>query len=364
MVYKSIYETLRAEIRSGLYDGAGKLPSENALKERFGVERLTVRRAIDMLTDEGLVVKRPGVGHILAAQAAKFGGRVKPPVKGAAQNRNILFVTLAEHGSGGAAERFHLSLSRAFEKRLSESGYNLVFKSLQSGDRLKEGIDGARPAAVIFDSFLREDMYADALFAKLPCISVNHYTPLMTSVVSNNADGAYAAAKTLLDAGHGRIAVVIGKRNYQTCLERMAGVQSIYAKRNKHLEEKYVVDGDWSFGSGVRAGGYILSLPAAERPSAVFAFNDDMAYGCRSALEKGGCKIPEDISLIGFDKSGRYDDIFPPVTTVDVNLDAMADCAAWYLLCRVQGAAPEIPVKIQIDTNLRDNGTVAPFVKK
>ncbi|MDR3317996.1 MAG: GntR family transcriptional regulator [Clostridiales bacterium] len=358
MVYKEIYETLRLEIENGAYNENGVLPSEHALTERFDAVRETVRRAIRMLADEGLVVKRMGFGTVLTSHVAKAGAHIKKPQAAAAQRKNILFVTMDGHLSGDAAEQFHLNLSRLFERRLSEQGYNLVLKSVAAGERLKGAIDGARPAAVIFDSYVREDLYADALFAKLPCISVNHYTPLMTSIVSNNADGAYNAAKALMQAGHERVAYIIGKRNYQTCLKRLAGVQRLYTKNGKTLDERYIIDGDWSFGSGAKAGEYILNMPDNERPTAVFAFNDDMAYGCRSVFERNGVNVPDDVSIIGFDKSIRYDGIFAPITTVDVNLDAIVECAGWYLLYRLKGDAPQMPIKIQIETKIFDSGTV------
>jgi DNA-binding LacI/PurR family transcriptional regulator len=69
--------------------------------------------------------------------------------------------------------------------------------------------------------------------------------------------------------------------------------------------------------------------------------------------------VPGDISIAGFDKSDHYKAMFPPITTVDVNLDTIVDYACWYLSSSLSGWAPRIPAKIQIDTNICDNGTTA-----
>jgi LacI family transcriptional regulator len=99
-------------------------------------------------------------------------------------------------------------------------------------------------------------------------------------------------------------------------------------------------------------------MKSAERPTAVFAFTDDMAYGCFNALERAGLSVPDDVSIVGFDKSDRYSGMFPPITTVDVNIDAIIDYACWYIFSRLRGMAPDKRAKIQIDTAIEDNGTI------
>jgi DNA-binding LacI/PurR family transcriptional regulator len=180
----------------------------------------------------------------------------------------------------------------------------------------------------------------------------------MTSIVSNNFDGAYKVAETLTGAGHRRIAFILGKRSHQTTMERLSGVQSLYMTQGFPLQEQYLLEGSWLFSSGVAAGERILAMKSTERPTAVFAFNDDMAYGCFNALQRGGLSVPGDISIVGFDKSDRYSAMFPPITTVDVNLDAIVDYACWYLADSLAGKPPKARAKIQIDTTISDNGTI------
>ena len=83
-----------------------------------------------------------------------------------------------------------------------------------------------------------------------------------------------------------------------------------------------------------------------------------MAFGCLSCFEKHGIAVPEDISIVGFDKTERYQSIFGPITTVDVNIDALVEYACWYLSGRISNTAPMTRVKIDIDVTIVDNGTV------
>jgi DNA-binding LacI/PurR family transcriptional regulator len=180
----------------------------------------------------------------------------------------------------------------------------------------------------------------------------------MTSGVSDTSGGAYQVVKNLLDAGHRRIAFILGKRSYNSCQERLRGITQIYAERGMELKDENIFTGDWLFGSGTEAASRILGMKAKERPTAVFAFNDDMAYGCYNGLTRGGVSVPDDISIAGFDKTDRYADMFPPISTVDVNLHAMVDYAAWFFMETLAGRAPGAIARIEIQTTFCDKGTI------
>ncbi|MCL2866937.1 MAG: GntR family transcriptional regulator [Clostridia bacterium] len=359
-VYMQIYSILLTEIQNGAYDETGMLPSEKELCGRFGVERNTVRKALQILVNEGRVSKKPGFGTVLTGDGGDPAGSAAP-AESELIRKNVLLVTYADyfHDNG---EYFHFKLVNGFEKSMSEMGYNLIFKSVDIDAGIREIIQHTLPVAIIYDSYMHDDLYREGLETGVPCISINHYTPLMTSVVSNNFDGAYKVAKMLSQAGHKRIAVITGKRNYQTNIERMSGLQKLYLKEDAVTNEMLVLDGDWLFSSGVKAGEQILSMPATKRPTAVFAFNDDMAFGCYSCFERAGIRVPEDISIVGFDKSDRYHYIFPGITTVDVNVSAMIEYTCWILSEHLNGTAPRYNTKIQMDTTLCDNGTIRTLI--
>ncbi|MCL2096834.1 MAG: GntR family transcriptional regulator [Oscillospiraceae bacterium] len=344
-VFRQIYKILRSEITGGIYNNPRKLPSEKELKLRFGVERNTVRNALKLLADEDFIIKAPGYGSKISAEKR-------------AGNKNILFITRQDEPQNDNGVYFHTKLLDGFGKISSHENYNLIYKSAGGDFDFANAIQSSGAEAVIFDSYNRTDLYNIANNLNIPRVSVNHYTPLVTSVVSNNFDGSYKIAELLHEAGHRRVAFITGKEDYQTTVERLGGVQSYYMKENIYLDKKYIIRGEWRFESGFAAGEKILAMKPEERPTAAFAFNDDMAFGCLSCFEKRGVSVPGEISLAGFDKSDRYASIFRPITTVDINIEAIIKYAYWYLLASIQKSAPSVCVKIQIDAVVCDNGTV------
>jgi DNA-binding LacI/PurR family transcriptional regulator len=357
-VFRQIYDILVLEMAGGIYPVNGKLPSEKDLCLRFDVERNTARKALQILVDEGRIVRVPGIGsRVLSLKAS--GKNPAPAARPASEAGGIIIlITQVDYLNSPDGESFHYRLIHSLEKRLSRLGYNLLFKPAGENGIVAETIRSAAPQGIIFDSFNHDAHYREAAGSGLPCVSVNHYTPLFTSIVSNNFDSAYRITERLTGAGHEKIAFITGKSSHQTNMERLSGIQTLYTSRGLALRGEYLIPSDWTFASGVLAAERILAMGAANRPTAVFAFNDDLAYGCYSVLERQGLKIPEDISIVGFDKSDRYNGVFPPITTVDVNMDAMVDYACWYLENCFSGQAPAARAKIQIDTTICDGGTI------
>jgi len=387
-VFRQIYLILLREINDGIYNSEKKLPSEKELCQRFGVERNTVRKALQILVNENRITRVPGIGTKLLEEnrrgrETETGSEQRTdfaPQRGSqdydsglsGQNKNasrkisrikqknniVLLITQVDYLHSHDNESFHYKLIHSFEKRLSRLGYNLLFKPIGQNGIVAETIRSAIPRGIIFDSYNPDSYYREAAGFGLPCVSVNHYTPLFTSIVSNNYEGAYRVTKELADAGHRRIAVITGKSSHQTNVERMNGVQTLCGSMGINLKNEYIISGDWTFGSGAEAAKKILGMKAAQRPTAVFAFNDDLAYGCYSALQAAGVSVPADISLAGFDKSDRYIGMFPPISTVDVNIQAIVDYSCWYLSSSLSGWTPEGKVKIHIDATFCDNGTI------
>ncbi|MDR0718373.1 MAG: GntR family transcriptional regulator [Treponema sp.] len=349
-IYRQIYQILLSELDSGLYDETAMMPSEKELCDRFDVERNTVRKALSLLVEEKRVIRRPGLGTELIRPGAPVGQNPVGPLS--------LFITQVDYLHAVGGESFHLRLIHNLNRRLGELGGAMLFKPVEQSGDITELICSVSAGGIIFDSFIEKNYYTQALKTGIPCISVNQYSPLMTSIVSDNFGGAYEAARQILDGGHERVAFILGKTSFDSCRERLRGIKQLYAERNLELRQEYLIQGDWLFSSGAAAAAQIAKMPEAERPTAVFAFNDDMAYGCYNALTRLGFRIPDDISIVGFDNSDRYADMFPPISTVDVNLPSIIEYAAWYLAESFTGRAPRQAVRIETQTVFCDKGTI------
>jgi LacI family transcriptional regulator len=149
-------------------------------------------------------------------------------------------------------------------------------------------------------------------------------------VVSKDRPACRAAAEHLIALGHTRIGFISGPAGYASTVERKAGFFEGLGAAGIDLPGACKVEGAYTFDSGYRAACQLLD--AAERPTAIFASNDEMATGVyRAALERG-LKIPGDLSLIGFDDSPIASWISPPLTTVRMAISEMGRSAADCLL--------------------------------
>lgn len=118
----------------------------------------------------------------------------------------------------------------------------------------------------------------------------------------------------LVELGHRRIAFVRGKEDQNATHERFAGYSDALAAAGISLDASLVMPGDFNFESGLEAGHALLAR--ADRPTAVFAANDDMAAGVLMAAHRMGLEIPRDVSIVGFDDSELAEKMWPALTTV------------------------------------------------
>jgi LacI family transcriptional regulator len=145
-----------------------------------------------------------------------------------------------------------------------------------------------------------------------------HYAP-GDSVIPDNVGGARAVARTLVDLGHRRIGVISGPANLTTTYDRLAGFRMGLAGAGIELDA--VVTGDFTRDGGELAVGQLLA--AVPDLTAIFALNDVMAIGALSGLRRLNRRVPQDISLAGFDDIPIARDLMPSLTTVRVPMAQM-----------------------------------------
>jgi len=179
--------------------------------------------------------------------------------------------------------------------------------------------------------------------ADVPLVAVGcgTRTPL-ASVAIDNAAGALAATRYLLDLGHETVHHVAGPASWLDAQERLDGwSQALRAAGAPQLEPLH---GDWSARSGYELGSQLSQLPGV---TAVFCANDQMALGLLRALSERGIRVPEDVSLVGFDDIPESAFFLPPLTTVRQDFGELGRRALRLLVDRItshQEPRPGIPV--------------------
>ena len=137
---------------------------------------------------------------------------------------------------------------------------------------------------------------------KMPFVMIDRHIEASecSSIIVDHMQGGYSATKHLLELGHRKIGCVTGPNNLQDSMERLRGYQKALSEWNIPYDDSLIFEGRYDRESGFAAAEYFI----LKKATAVFAFNDMSAYGVYSSLKQHGLKIPEDISLVG------YDDIF------------------------------------------------------
>jgi len=177
------------------------------------------------------------------------------------------------------------------------------------------------------------------------------------TVGATNWAGGRAATEHLTGLGHRRIGVITGPRNMLCSRARLDGYRTALEEVGVAVDEALIRPGDFMHESGFVAGTELLAL--AERPTAIFASNDTMALGVFEAARRRGLRIPEDLSVIGFDDLPEARWSPPPLTTIRQPLAEMGALAARTALRLARGESTDLP-RVELATELIVRESTAP----
>jgi LacI family transcriptional regulator len=155
------------------------------------------------------------------------------------------------------------------------------------------------------------------------------------SVVTNDREISAEMTRYLASLGHTRIAFITGHPSHKAVGNRYLGYRDGLEQSGLRFSEQLVAAGDSSIGSGEECAMQLLKT--GNRPTAIFAANDDMAAGVIRVADRLGIKVPDELSVAGFDDIALARQVYPALTTINQPLSAMAEHAAVALIASVQG---------------------------
>ncbi|MDN6146984.1 MAG: substrate-binding domain-containing protein [Atopostipes sp.] len=165
----------------------------------------------------------------------------------------------------------------------------------------------------------------------IPTVFVDKEVKGFTSVYSDNYKGAKIATEHLLELDHKKIAYIHGEGNGFVEKERYAGFEDTMITNEMEIPEEYIQSGGYYSSDGGRRA--MMKLLRLENPpTAVFVVGDEMAIGAIQAIKESGLKVPEDISIIGFDDIRLASYSEPPLTTIRQDKEKIGQTVALLII--------------------------------
>ncbi len=326
-LYQMIYEELRDSIHSGDIPGGSYLPSERELCDRFGVDRITVRRSLEMLVGDGLVEKRAGIGTVVK----EFPLKSLP----ATDVKNVVFVLpKSRNRVDRITEPFNTSLFYRIERECNVKGYSLIYETLGADENFAELGNGNQVSGLLLVSKYTDKQYEDCLRSGLPSVVVNNYQEGFVCVDADNTQGAYDAVNYLCGLGHRSVGIILGVEGVVT-RDRLEGYKRALDDNGIDWKQQVVAQGDWTFDGGYSAMAELLHS-GAKMPTSIFAMNDVTAIGAMEAARDEGINIPGDLSFIGFDDVEQCEYAHPKLTSVHVEINRIAQAACKHLFDSIE----------------------------
>lgn len=213
--------------------------------------------------------------------------------------------------------------------RCRDLGYHLVVEPVSlSGEESLEILDrlvaALRPDGVFLVPPLSDDarLLQRLSELKLPCARIAGSVMAESfNIPTPERAAGRMIADHLIGLGHQRIGVITPPSTHRAAVRRVDGFRDGLIAAGLPLDEALFVEGAFDFASGIAAGERLLAQ--AQRPTAIFATNDDMALGVLTLSHRLGLRVPEDLSVAGFDDTPAGLTAWPPLTTVRQPLNAM-----------------------------------------
>lgn len=225
--------------------------------------------------------------------------------------------------------------------RCREAGYHLVVESLDHhasdiGQQVERMVATLRPDGMILAAPISQNpQVIEALEASQTpyvLISPGAHTPDQMVVSMDDLQAVRELTERLIAMGHQRIGFVSGAADQFASAQRYQGYVQALAAHKLPLKPQWVVQGDFTFPSGVAAANQLLT--SKNPPTAIFASNDDMALGVLAAAKKLGVQVPSQLSVVGFDDTPAATLVWPELTTVRQPVDDMAVKAVNMLIAK------------------------------
>lgn len=333
-------------------------PTINDVAARAGVSKKTVSRVINGSPGLTLAMQER-VQNAIAA----LGYVPNPQARALAFGRNLAIALLHDNPNAQTV----LNFERGVLETIKESDLALMVRPVDRRspailDDIEAFLRKQRPLGVIILPPISERDEIAELCRSMGVSFVRVGSAALDDddhcVTSTDRIAATEACRLLVAAGHTRIGFVRGPQGFRSAAERELGFHAAMESAGIIVPQAYCAQGDYRFESGRTAGRQLLGLP--ERPTAIFASNDEMAAGVMHAAFERNLVIPRDLSLVGFDDSPTATHVWPSLTTVRWPIKEMGVLAAEKLVGSFLSKRRFSAEVVHLPAELVERGSIAP----
>lgn len=316
-----------------------------------GVSHSTVSRA---LQQSRLV--NPRTAEKIRSLAQQMGYRASAVARGLATKRtNTIGVVVTT-----IADPFVAEVVGGIEETANDHGYSAFLASSKAEPdrevKVVRSFQEHRVDGIVVTSSRVGALYVSMLSEmRVPIVLINNQRPgeFVHSVMIANVEASREAVAHLIGLGHRRIAYLGDRHGHQSDTERFAGYREALEQADLPFLPELVVHGDGRPEGGEQAMEKLLALP--EPPTAVFCYNDMSALGALKRIRDAGLKVPEDVSVAGFDDLFVAQYTEPPLTTVRQPKRRMGRLAMETLLKLMAGASSEEHIRVPGELIVRES---------
>lgn len=347
-LYRQIVEDIKDKISSGQLMVGEQIGSHQELAKEYGVSLITVKKALADLIRDGILFSRVGKGTYVAQKS----------VSGDLFKQRLIGVVLNDLNNP-----FFSLIVQSVEVKASENGYSILLSTTSNHLEKEEnqihrfyqlGVNGLIIAS-------RTHVFrASPTIRKLhrqnfPYVMVSYVEDKdIYHVGSDHELGGFLATEHLIKCGHKKIGYIDGEEGNLLSELRKRGYQKALQQYGKSYNENFVFRllTKWQdYQSGYEIGRKFCEL--SEKPNAIFAYKDLVALGFEQAVLDRGLKVPDDVSIVGFDNIERSRYAPVPLTTIHQPTDKIGELAFETLIKRINGNSTETRIILKPELVIR-----------
>ena len=323
--------------------GFSQATVSNALNHKKGVNKETASEIFRVAKD---------LGYIAEATITK-----------------IKFVIYKKNGLIIDDTPFFSLMIDGLEKECTSSGYELVIcnldqRNMDYEEQVKWIINDASSAVIVLGTELMDEDWEVYKGAKCPLLILDSWSSDMwfNGVLINNIDSARMAVEYLIGKGHRDIGYLRGSFRIKAFRSRMTGYRIALSHHNLSVDNKNIFTLNTTLDGSYKDMAEVLKTNP-KLPTAFFADNDMIALGAMKALQEFGYRIPEDISIIGFDDLPFCEIASPRLTTLRVNKQEMGQLAVRRMIEQIKFGS-DTKIKIEVSTHFIERDSVRDITKQ